>query len=100
MKKLFFLTLFLLVLAPCSLEAAQIRGHFRRDGTYVYPYRRTNPDRNPYNNYGFPGNYNPNTGRVAPGNPNTYLYRYYNKPHSSGSGASGNYYLPNPYGNR
>lgn len=37
------------------------------------------PDGNPYNNYSFPGNTNPNTGNVAPGNPDTYLRNYYNR---------------------
>ena len=63
-------------------EAGWVRGYYRQDGTYVQPHYRTNPDGNPYNNYSFPGNYNPNTGRITPGNPNTYLQRYYNRhPH-------------------
>lgn len=57
--------------------STNVRGYFRKDGTYVQPYRRTNPDRNPYNNYNMPGNFNPNTGTTTPGNPDTYLERYY-----------------------
>ena len=60
-------------------EAGWVRGYYRSDGTYVQPHYRTNPDGNPYNNYSFPGNYNPNTGRITPGNPNTYLDRYYDR---------------------
>src|SRR5579862_1939515 len=56
-----------------------VRGYFRRDGTYVQPYFRTAPDGNPFNNYSFPGNYNPNTGTITPGNPDTYLRRYYER---------------------
>jgi hypothetical protein len=59
-------------------EAGWVQGYYRQDGTYVQPHYRTNPDGNPYNNYSFPGNYNANTGRITPGNPNTYLDRYYN----------------------
>jgi hypothetical protein len=59
-------------------EAGRVRGYYRNDGTYVHPYQRTNPDSNPYNNYSFPGNYNPNTGGITPGNPNSYLNDYYN----------------------
>jgi len=59
-------------------EAGRVRGYYRDDGTYVQPYQRTNPDRNPYNNYNFPGNYNPNTYEITPGNPDTYLRDYYN----------------------
>lgn len=61
-------------------EAGWVRGYTRRDGTYVQPHFRTNPDGNPYNNYSFPGNYNLNTGKTTPGNPNTYLDRYDNHP--------------------
>jgi len=42
-------------------EAGWVRGYYSGDGIYVQPYYRTNPDGNPYNNYSFPGNYNPNT---------------------------------------
>lgn len=56
--------------------AASVPGYTRKDGTYVQPHQRTNPNSNPYDNYGFPGNYNPNTGRTTPGSPDTYLDRY------------------------
>lgn len=56
--------------------AGNVRGYFRRDGTYVQPHQRTNPDGNPRNNYNFPGNYNPNTGTITPGDPYRYLERY------------------------
>ena len=53
-----------------------VRGYYRKNGTYVSPHYRSNPDGNPYNNWSFPGNVNPFTGKVAPGNPSTYLKRY------------------------
>jgi hypothetical protein len=56
-----------------------VRGYVRKDGTYVQPHTRTAPDGNPYNNYSYPGNYNPNTGAITPGDPATYLERYYNR---------------------
>lgn len=56
-----------------------VKGYYRKDGTYVKPYSRSAPDSNPYNNYGFPGNYNPNTGKITPGDPDKYLERYYEK---------------------
>jgi hypothetical protein len=56
-----------------------VKGYTRRDGTYVQPHTRSAPDRNPTNNYSFPGNYNPNTGKITPGNPDTYLENYYKK---------------------
>ncbi len=56
-----------------------VHGYFRGDGTYVRPHVRSAPDGNPYNNYGFPGNYNPNTGGISPGDPEKYLERYYHR---------------------
>lgn len=61
------------------LSQVRVRGYYRKDGTYVRPHLRTRPDGNPYNNYSFPGNYNPNTGQITPGNPETYLRNYYNR---------------------
>ena len=57
----------------------RVRGYYRRNGTYVRPHYRTAPDGNPYNNYSFPGNYNPNTGKISTGNPEIYLRNYYGK---------------------
>lgn len=66
-----------------------VRGYFRKDGTYVAPHVRSAPDGNPYNNYSYPGNFNPNTGTITPGNPDTYLDKYYNrKPSGSFPGGS------------
>lgn len=61
-----------------DLDAAtRVRGYYRKDGTYVQPHYRSNPDGNPYNNWSYPGNVNPYTGAVAPGNSGTYLKNYY-----------------------
>jgi hypothetical protein len=95
MKKIVFLLAVSVVLVHSQAYSASVEGYIRKDGTYVAPYQRTNPDHNPSNNYNYPGNYNPNTGRTTPGNPDTYLDRYNNKGHSSGS------YDPfKPYGSR
>jgi peptidoglycan hydrolase-like protein with peptidoglycan-binding domain len=83
--------LMLLVLSVSILEAqVRVRGYYRKDGTYVRPHVRTAPDGSPYNNYSFPGNYNPNTGLITPGNPATYLRNYYGRGGSAGiPGSSG-----------
>jgi hypothetical protein len=47
---------------------ASVEGYWRDRGTYVEPYQRTRPDSRLDNNYGYPGNYNPNSGRITPGN--------------------------------
>jgi hypothetical protein len=67
----------LLLSIDLALAQTRVDGYFRRDGTYVQPHYRTAPDGNPYNNYSFPGNYNPNTGRITGDDPNRYLQRYY-----------------------
>ena len=72
MKKLLILTALLLLL-PILSEAADVRGHFRKDGSYVDPYQRSTRDIDLYNNYNFPGNYNPNKGQITPGDPNISL---------------------------
>lgn len=56
-----------------------VKGYYRKDGTYVQPHTRSRPDSNPTNNYGFPGNYNPNKGETTGGDADKYLERYYRK---------------------
>lgn len=80
--KLMLITIGLTVLASiddAEARRVRVRGYFRKDGTYVRPHYRTAPDGNPYNNYSFPGNCNPNTGKYSTGNPSTYLKRYYSR---------------------
>ncbi len=92
MKKLLMLVSMLLALLVLASDvlAASVRGYYRKDGTYVQPHQRTNPDGNPYNNYNYPGNYNPNSGQITPGNPNRYLDNYNNNRNNNsfGSGSS------------
>ncbi len=40
-----------------------VRPHVRKNGSYVQPHHRTNPDRSRFNNYGTRGNTNPYTGK-------------------------------------
>ena len=77
--------------AGLQLADEYVHGYTRSDGTYVQGYMRSSPDGNPYNNYSFPGNTNPYAGKVAPGNPDTYLRNYYNRNRSNGaySGSEG-----------
>ena len=84
MKKFILATAAYVLLGFAQANADYVRGYVKKDGTYVAPHQRTSPDHNPYNNYSFPGNYNPNTGRTSPGNADTYLDRYYDRGQSSG----------------
>lgn len=81
----FFLLLIITISTICNAQV-RVKGYYRKDGTYVRPHVRSNPDGNPYNNWSYPGNVNPYTGKVATGNPETYLKKYRkNGNHSSGS---------------
>ncbi|MFZ3044252.1 MAG: hypothetical protein WA058_04080 [Minisyncoccia bacterium] len=83
-NKLVFAALFLLIGFPSFSHAATLVSPYYRGDTFVSSYYRTDADSNPYNNYGFPGNFNPNTGQTTPGNPDTYLFNYYGIKSSSG----------------
>ncbi len=50
-----------------------VKGHYRKDGTYVPGHYRTSPDGNCQNHYDYPGNYNPNTMEFTGGDPLEYL---------------------------
>lgn len=60
-----------------NADAVSVKGYYRSNGTYVAPYQRSAPDSNPYNNYSFPGNTNPYTGKTAGGSSTSYLNNYY-----------------------
>ena len=100
MKKTLLLTV-VLVLGWLSLAMAQVwvNPYTRKDGTHVEGYYRSNPDGNPYNNWSYPGNTNPYTGRQGTGDPNRYLDNYYNRNNSGGFGGNNNNnpYNRNPY---
>lgn len=88
MKK--FILLLLVALSTLATFAqVHVRGYTRSNGTYVAPYTRSSPDKSPYNNYSYPGNKNPYTGKVAIGNPDTYLNNYYNRTSSTSNSSSG-----------
>jgi|SRR6185312_4672823 len=90
-KSLYLFILLSTLLFPLSNAlAVHVNGYYRSNGTYVNSYERTSPDGNPYNNYSYPGNYNPNTGNITGGSATTYLNNYYNKSSSS-------YYSPSYY---
>ena len=67
------ITIAVLLVATTSsaLAADYVRGHVRRDGTYVAPHYRSSPDGNPHNNYSTQGNVNPYTGRTGTVDPLT-----------------------------
>jgi len=99
MKRLLLsILLILAAVFPTGAFAGYVNGYYKSNGTYVNGYYRSEADGNPYNNYSFPGNTNPYTGKTAGGNPDTYLRNYYDTTGSTGSGYSGGaYYSPALY---
>ena len=79
--------LLLVILRPANADQ-YVNGYYRSNGTYVEGYYRSSPDSSPYNNFSYPGNYNPYTGNTAGGNVDTYLNNYDTKDSSS---------IPNPF---
>ncbi|MFD2570165.1 hypothetical protein ACFSUS_05935 [Spirosoma soli] len=67
------LLLILLLFASSLVSFAQVhvRGYYRKNGTYVEPHVRTRPNHTITDNYSYPGNYNPNTGRITGGSVRT-----------------------------
>ena len=43
-----------------------VNGYYRSNGTFVQPHRRSSPNNSIYDNYSYPGNYNPNQDLVHP----------------------------------
>lgn len=78
MKKIIVaLALVVGVLGLCiSVEAASVRGYTKKNGTYVAPYQRTNPNSTKMDNYSTKGNVNPYIGKPGTKDPykapNTY----------------------------
>lgn len=61
-----------------------VRGHFRKNGTYIQPHHRTAPDGNVFNNYSTKGNYNPWTVdpyTVETHRNNNSIYQTYSDPY-------------------
>jgi|RhiMetdeSRZDD1v2_1073273.scaffolds.fasta_scaffold291412_3 hypothetical protein len=100
MKKIAFLAI-ALIFGWLTVAQAQVwvDPYTRKDGTQVQGHYRSNPDGNPYNNWSYPGNTNPYTGKQATGDPNRYLEQNQNRNNNSGSNGQ-NQYQFNPYQRR
>ncbi len=83
MKRVVLIVSLMVAFANLSLGQVRVNGYYKKDGTYVEPHYRSNPNKSPYDNYSYPGNTNPYTGETAKGNESTYLDNYYNKSNGS-----------------
>jgi hypothetical protein len=55
----------LTLISELTLADVSVRGYHRKDGTYVRPHMRSNPDGNFNNNWSTIGNINPYTGKLG-----------------------------------
>lgn len=70
-KVIIFICCFLAFISSICFARVYVKGYYRKDGTYVAPHYRSDPDGIITNNYSYPGNYNPNTGEITGGSLNT-----------------------------
>lgn len=94
MKKIIGLILILIGLTTYSYASVYVKGYTKSNGTYVAPHYRSDPNGSLYDNYSYPGNTNPYTGKTASGNQDTYLNNYYNSSYIPSYGSS---YVPSSY---
>ncbi|TKC10855.1 hypothetical protein FA048_11855 [Pedobacter polaris] len=59
------LMLFVLLISATTYSQVSVKGYYKGNGTYVQPHERTPPNNTITDNYSYPGNYNPNTGKVT-----------------------------------
>tara|TARA_B100000886_G_C20170492_1_gene385844 strand:- start:241 stop:567 length:327 start_codon:yes stop_codon:yes gene_type:complete len=57
-----------------------VNGYYRSNGTFVQPHRRSSPNNSLYDNYSYPGNYNPNSGSYTPSYTPSYSPPSYSAP--------------------
>lgn len=76
-KNFFLLLILPFILITSVFADVYVKGYTKSNGTYVAPHYRSSPDGNPYNNWSYPGNTNPYTGKTAGGSESTYLNNYY-----------------------
>lgn len=65
MKKILFAILSLFFAASAVQADVYVHGYYRKDGTYVQPHYRSNPNSTRNDNWTTRGNVNPYTGKVG-----------------------------------
>ncbi len=82
MYKTVTISILLLIIIVMGYAQADeyVRGYYRKNGTFVNPYVRTERDTSTENNYSTSGNYNPNTDRYGTQGQKYNYYIKKNKP--------------------
>ena len=50
-SKVIILAILFGLMSSSAFATVNVDGYYRKNGTYVSPHQRSNPDGNPYNNY-------------------------------------------------
>lgn len=79
-----------LLLPTAASAQVHVRGYVNKNGTYVAPHYRSNPNSTTLDNYSTKGNINPYTGQPGTKNPYPNSYDSYGS-HSSSSSSYGSY---------
>lgn len=58
-----------LIFSAAVLADTQVKGYYKKNGTYVQPHYRSSPNSTPNDNYSTKGNVNPYTGKEGTRNP-------------------------------
>ena len=64
-----FLAGLALIFAAAALADTQVKGYYKKNGTYVEPHYRSSPNSTTNDNYSTKGNINPYTGKEGTRNP-------------------------------
>ena len=94
MRKVLFALVAVCLISPASAAQVRVKGYVKKDGTYVAPHYRSNPNGTTLDNYSTKGNTNPYTGKVGTrdSDPNPYGDgSRQSSPYSSSSGDSSSY---------
>jgi hypothetical protein len=61
-----FLAIVALFTVPAFARGShKVKGYTKKDGTYVAPHKKTNPNKAETDNWGAKGNINPDTGKAG-----------------------------------
>jgi hypothetical protein len=96
MQKILFIVLSFTSTVAFAVSSHQVKGHTKKDGTYVQPHRQTNPDQRRSNNYSSEGNYNPTTGKQGKQRNENSNPPQYNDSYNDGQGKLLNQLYGNP----
>lgn len=69
LKQAIFLIIFCAISSLTFANTVDVKGYYKKDGTYVQPHHRTSPDNDKSDNWSTKGNINPCTGKKGTKNP-------------------------------